>query len=92
MSSIRTANVHRAIEFTDDDNNTPIGLIPRQRFAGLLLGGFLLSQPATQTGSRTEYIDSEGRYGDLNTSYYFDPTTNAWYDADVDGNELIGFP
>ena len=53
MSSIRTANVHRAIEFTDDDNNTPIGLIPRQRFAGLLTGGFLLPQPETQTGSRT---------------------------------------
>ena len=92
MSSIRTANAHRALEFTTDDNNTPIGLIQRQRLAGLLTGGFLLPQPETQTGSRTEYIDELGRFGDLNTSYYFDSTNNAWFDADVDGNELIRFP
>ena len=55
MSSIRTANVHRAIEFTTDDNNTPIGLVARQRFAGLLQGGFLLPQDTAHTGSRDKY-------------------------------------
>ena len=91
MSSIRTANAHNALEY-DDTTGIPIGVRQRQRLAGLLTGGFLLSQPATQTGSRTEYIDSEGRYGDLDTRYYFDSTNNTWYDADTDGNELISFP
>ena len=27
----------------------------------------------------------------VTTSYYFDNTELAWYDADVDGNRLIGF-
>ena len=91
MSSIRTANAHNALEY-DDTTGIPIGLVERQRLAGLLTGGFLLPQPATQTGSRTEYIDELGRYGDLNTSYYFDSTDNRWYDADTGGNELIRFP
>ena len=92
MSSIRTANAHRALEFTDDDNNTPIGLVARQRLAGLLAGGFLLPQDTAHTGSRDKYDDEFGRYGDLNTSYYFDSTDNRWYDADTGGNELIRFP
>ena len=32
MSSIRTANAHRAFEY--DSGNTPIGLVARQRYAG----------------------------------------------------------
>ena len=95
MSSIRTANAHRAFEY--DSDNTPIGLVARQRYAVLLSGGFLLTQDTAHTGDRDKYDDPDGRFGPATTadgvvtSYYFDGTTSAWYDADVDGNELIGF-
>ena len=95
MSSTRTANAQRGFEYDSDDR--PIGLVAAQRYAGLLTGGFLLSQDTTHTGSRDKYDDPDGRFGPAETatgvvtSYYFDGTNNRWYDADTDGNELIRF-
>ena len=95
MSSIRTANAHRALEY--DSDNTPIGLVAAQRYAVLLAGGFLLPQDTAHTGSRDKYDDRDGRFGPAETadgdftSYYFDGTDNTWYDADTDGNALISF-
>ena len=89
MGSIRTANAHRAFEY--DSGNTPIGLAARQRYAGLLTGGFLLSQDTATTDTRDKYDDTDGRFGLAGTSYYFDGTDNTWYDADPDGNALISF-
>ena len=89
MSSIRTANAHRALEY--DSDNTPIGLVAAQRYAVLLAGGFLLTQDTTHTGDRDKYDDTDGRFGPAGTSYYFDGTDNTWYDADPDGNALISF-
>ena len=89
MSSIRTANAHRALEY--DSENTPIGLVAAQRYAVLLSGGFLLTQDTTHTGDRDKYDDTDGRFGPAGTSYYFDGTDNTWYDADPDGNALISF-
>ena len=89
MSSIRTANAHRALEY--DSENTPIGLAAAQRYAVLLSGGFLLTQDTTHTGDRDKYDDTDGRFGLAGTSYYFDGTDNTWYDADPDGNALISF-
>ena len=89
MSSIRTANAHRAFEY--DSGNTPIGLVARQRYAGLLTGGFLLSQDTATTDTRDKYDDTDGRFGPVGTSYYFDGTDldGSW--QDVDGNVLIRF-
>ena len=89
MSSIRTANAHRALEY--DSENTPIGLVAAQRYAGLLAGGFLLDQDTTTTDTRDEYVDTDGRFGPAGTSYYFDGTDldGSW--QDVDGNVLIRF-
>ena len=84
MSSTRTANAHRAFEY--DSGNTPIGLVARQRYAGLLTGGFLLSQDTATTDTRDKYDDPDGRFGPVTTadgvvtSYYFDGT-----DLDVHG-------
>ena len=95
MSSIRTANAHRALEY--DSDSTPIGLVAAQRYAVLLAGGFLLTQDTTHTGDRDKYDDTDGRFGPATTadgvvtSYYFDGTDNTWYDADPDGNALISF-
>ena len=89
MSSIRTANAHRALEY--DSENTPIGLVAAQRYAGLLAGGFLLTQDTTTTDTRDKYDDDDGRFGPAGTSYYFDGTdlNGSW--QDVDGNVLIRF-
>ena len=95
MSSIRTANAHRGFEY--DSDSTPIGLVAAQRYAGLLTGGFLLSQDTTTTDTRDKYDDPDGRFGPATTadgvvtSYYFDGTdlNGSW--QDVDGNVLIRF-
>ena len=91
-----TTNMHRAFDYNDE--NTPIGLTAVQRYAMLLAGGFVsLDQDTEHAGNRDKYDDPNGRYGPatttdgVTTSYYFDNTELAWYDADVDGNRLIGF-
>ena len=93
---LRNANLQHALEYGDGE--VPIGLRPIQRYAMLLTGGFItLDQDETHTGDRAKYDDPNGRYGlattadGVVTSYYYDDAEGAWYDADVDGNRLIGF-
>ena len=90
MSGIRVANAHQAFEFTDDQ--AVIGLVPIQRYAMLLSNGFAaLNRDETHTGSRDRYPDPNGHFGAVGTVYYFDNPEAAWYDADTDGNRLIGY-
>ena len=89
MSSIRTANAHRALEYGSE--NTPKGLVAAQRYAGLLAGGFLLTQDTTTTDTRDKYDDDDGRFGPAGTSYYFDGTdlNGSW--QNLAGDVLIRF-
>ena len=89
MSSIRTANAHRALEF--DSENTPIGLVAAQRYAGLLAGGFLLTEGTAASGTRDLYTDDDGRFGPAGEEYYFDNDTSSWYLEPTGGTALIGF-
>ena len=89
MSSIRTANAHRALEY--DDENTPLGLVAAQRYAGLLAGGFLLTEGTATSGTRDLYIDDDGRFGPVGENYYFDNDDSSWYLEPTGGTALIGF-
>ena len=57
----------------------------------LLTGGFLLPRaPLLDTTNRDAYQGS--LVGEpATTTYWYDNTDDAWYDAGVDGNQLIGF-
>ena len=90
MSSIRAANAHNAFDY-DDTTSMPIGLVARQRYAGLLTGGFLLTEGTATEGTRDLYTDDDGRFGPVGEEYYFDNGDNNWYLEPTGGTALIGF-
>ena len=89
MSSTRTANAQRGFEYDSDDR--PIGLVAAQRYAGLLAGGFLLTEGTAASGTRDLYTDDDGRFGPVGEEYYFDNDTSSWYLEPTGGTALIGF-
>ena len=96
-TAAKSANMHQALDY-DDESRQPIGLTAIQRYAMLLSNGFItLDLDTEHTGNREKYDDPNGRFGrattpeGVTTSYYFDNAEAAWYDADTDGNRLIGY-
>ena len=69
--------------------NTP----DRLKYALLLTNGFLLPPAAaSNTATRDAYRDTLGVYGNVNQIFWFDNTSNGWFNVATGGTALISFP
>ena len=63
-----------------------------KRAGVLLTQGFLLREITSTAGTRTEYVDDDGRFGAAGVSYYYDETApGSWYTAAEGGIQIVSF-
>ena len=53
--------------------------------------GFLLREITSTAGTRTEYVDDDGRFGAAGVSYYYDDSDSTWYTAAMGGLAIVSF-
>ena len=63
------------------------------KYALLLTNGFLMEESTDMsTATRDAYRDITGAYGEADAYYWFDNTTDSWYDLQTGGVALVSFP
>ena len=62
-----------------------------KRAGVLLTQGFLLREITSTAGTRTEYVDDDGRFGAAGVSYYYDDSDSTWYTAAMGGLAIVSF-